>query len=319
MPAIANPRLLAISMLPPDLAAALKEKYGLTDYTTLGGAPGKPVPAPGFDIAVTMGIFGIDAAQMAALPDLKLVACNGAGLDKIDLAAARAKGIAVCHTPDELADDVADGAIALTYAVMRRVVEMDRFVRSGRWAAKERPTPSRRLAGKTMGVVGLGRIGRRIADRAAAIGMKVLYHGRREQPGVPYEYVGDVGALAEKSDVLALSSPGGKETQHLVNAAVLEKLGAGGYLINVARGSVVDEAALLDALENKKIAGAGLDVFASEPNIDPRFLPLENVVLQPHNSSITHETRSAMLARILSDIDAFLNGRPFYDAARVLA
>jgi lactate dehydrogenase-like 2-hydroxyacid dehydrogenase len=315
MSAIANPRFLAISPLPPDLFAALKEKYGITDYTTLGGAPGKPAPAPGFDVAVTMGVYGIDAAQMTALPDLKLVACNGAGLEKIDLAQARARGIAVCHTPDELAEDVADGAIALTYAIMRRVVEMDRFVRSGQWL-KGRPTPSRRLAGKTMGVVGLGRIGRRIADRAAAIGMNVAYYGHKAQPGAPYEFVGDVGALAEKSDVLALACPGGKETHHLVNAAVLEKLGAGGYFVNVARGSVVDEAALLDALENRKIAGAALDVFASEPNIDARFLPLENVVLQPHNSSITHETRTAMVARILSDIDAFLNGKKFHDAAR---
>jgi lactate dehydrogenase-like 2-hydroxyacid dehydrogenase len=315
MAAIANPRFLAISPLPPDLFAALKAKYGIADYTTLGGAPGKSVPAPGFNIAVTMGVYGIDAALMAALPDLKLVACNGAGLEKIDLAAARAKNIAVCHTPDELAEDVADGAIALTYAIMRRVVEADRFVRSGRWL-KERPTPSRRLAGKTMGVVGLGRIGRRIADRAAAIGMKVAYYGRKAQPGVPYEFVGDIGALAEKSDVLALACPGGKETHHLVNAAVLAKLGAGGYLVNVARGSVVDEAALLDALENRKIAGAALDVFASEPNIDARFLPLENVVLQPHNASITHETRTAMVARILSDIDAFLNGGTFHDAAK---
>src|SRR4029079_17587097 len=151
--------------------------------------------------AVTMGVYGIDAALMAVMPDLKLVACNGAGLEKIDLAAARANGIAVCHTPDELAEDVADGAIALTYAIMRRVVEADRFVRSGQWL-KGRPAPSRRLAGKTLGVVGLARIVRRIADRAAAIGMNVAYYGRRAQPGVPYEFVGDLGALAEKSDVL---------------------------------------------------------------------------------------------------------------------
>ncbi len=181
-----------------------------------------------------------------------------------------------------------------------------------------RNVPDRRggWPGKTMGVVGLGRIGRRIADRAKAIGMDVAYYGRKAQPGVPYEFVGDIGALAEKSDVLALACPGGKETHHLVNAAVIGKLGPGGYLVNVSRGSVVDEAALLDALENKKIAGAALDVFASEPNIDARFLPLENVVLQPHNASITHETRTAMVARILSDIDAFLNDQKFHDAAK---
>ena len=316
MAAISDPRLLAISPLPPDLHATLKAKYGMTDYATLGGAPGKPVAAPGFNIAVTMGVYGADAGLFDAMPDLKLVACNGAGLDKIDLAQARARGIAVCHTPDELAEDVADGAIALTYAIMRKIVEGDRFVRSGRWL-KERPQPSRRLAGKTMGVVGLGRIGRRIADRAAAIGMEVAYHGRHPKQGVPYKFVGDIVALAGEANVLALACPGGAETHHLVNGDVLEQLGPEGYLINVSRGSVVEEGALLDALEGKKIAGAALDVFATEPNIDPRFLALDNVVLQPHSASITHETRTAMVGRILSDIDAFLTGRPFFNAAAV--
>jgi lactate dehydrogenase-like 2-hydroxyacid dehydrogenase len=246
---------------------------------------------------------------------VKLVACNGAGLERIDLAAARARGVAVCHTPDELAEDVADAAIALTYAIMRRVVEADRFVRSGRWS-KERMTPSRRLAGKTMGVVGLGRIGRRIAKRAHAIGMKVIYTGPRPYADEPYLYFADVLALAKEADVLVLASPGGEGTRSLVNRAVLVALGPDGYLVNVSRGSVVDEPALLEALESKAIAGAALDVFASEPNIDSRFLGLDNVVLQPHSASITHETRAAMLNRLLGDIDAFLAGRPFFDAAR---
>jgi lactate dehydrogenase-like 2-hydroxyacid dehydrogenase len=308
------PRFLAISPLPPDLRAALADRYGITDYSTLGGAPGKPVPAPGYDIAVTMGVYGIDAPQFAALPDLKLVACNGAGLDRIDLAEARKRGVAVCHTPDELAEDVADGAIALTYAIMRRVVEGDRFVRAGRWLT-ERPAPSRRLAGKTLGVVGFGRIGRRIADRAAAIGMLVKYHGPRRHADTAIPFVGDILALAEEADVLVLACPGGEATRHLVSRVVIERLGPEGYLVNVARGSVVDEAALLDALEANTIAGAALDVFASEPAIDRRFLALDNVVLQPHSTSITHETRAAMVARLMHDIDAFVSGRPFYNAA----
>jgi hydroxypyruvate reductase len=310
-----SPRLLMISPIPADLRAVLEQKYGMTDYATLGGGPGKPVQAPGFDVAVTMSVYGIDAGQLAALPNVKLVACNGAGLERIDLAAARARGVAVCHTPDELAEDVADAAIALTYAIMRRVVEADRFVRSGRWA-KERMAPSRRLAGKTLGVVGLGRIGRRIAKRAQAIGMKVLYTGPRQYADAMCPYVADVPTLAKQVDVLVLASPGGEGTRHLVGRAVLEALGPEGYLVNVARGSVVDEPALLDALEKQTIAGAALDVFATEPNIDPRFLALDNVVLQPHSASITHETRAAMLNRLLGDIDAFLNGRPFHDAAR---
>jgi lactate dehydrogenase-like 2-hydroxyacid dehydrogenase len=261
-----------------------------------------------------MSMHGVNAAQMDNLPDLKLIACNGAGLERIDLAEAKRRGIAVCHTPDELAEDVADCAIALTYAIMRRVVEADRFVRVGRWA-KERIAPSRRLAGKTVGIVGLGRIGRLVARRAEAIGMRVLYLGRTPKADVSYPYVADLLELAEQADVLILSCPGGEATRNLVGQAVLERLGRDGYLVNVSRGSVVDEPALIAALQDGTIAGAALDVFASEPSIDPRFLALDNVVLQPHSASITHETRAAMLARLLGDIESFIEGRPFHNAA----
>ena len=301
-----RPRLLAVSQIPPDLRAALTQRYGLADHA--GG------PAPGYDVAVTMGVYGVNAPLMDSLPDLKLIACNGAGLDRIDLMEAKRRGIAVCHTPDELAEDVADGAIALTYAIMRRIVEADRFVRAGRWS-KERMAPSRRLAGKTVGIVGLGKIGRVVAQRAGAIGMHVLYSGPKAKPDVPYPFVANMQELAERSDVLILSCPGGEATRHLVGQAVLEALGPDGYLVNVARGSVVDEAALIAALQERKITGAALDVFASEPNLDPRFLALDNVVLQPHSASITHETRAAMLARLLGDIEAYVEGRPFHNAA----
>jgi lactate dehydrogenase-like 2-hydroxyacid dehydrogenase len=301
-----RPRLLAVSQIPPDLRAALTQRYGLADHA--GG------PAPGYDVAVTMGIYGVNAPLMDSLPDLKLIACNGAGLDRIDLIEAKRRGIAVCHTPDELAQDVADGAIALTYAIMRRIVEADRFVRAGRWS-KERMAPSRRLAGKTVGIVGLGKIGRVVAQRAGAIGMHVLYSGPKAKPDVPYPFVASMQELAERSDVLILSCPGGEATRHLVGQAVLEALGPDGYLVNVARGSVVDEAASIAALQERKIAGAALDVFVSEPNLDPRFLALDNVVLQPHSASITHETRAAMLARLLGDIEAYVEGRPFHNAA----
>jgi hydroxypyruvate reductase len=301
-----RPRLLAVSQIPPDLRAALTQRYGLADHA--GG------PAPGYDVAVTMGVYGVNAPLMDSLPDLKLIACNGAGLDRIDLMEAKRRGIAVCHTPDELAEDVADGAIALTYAIMRRIVEADRFVRAGRWS-KERMAPSRRLAGKTVGIVGLGKIGRVVAQRAGAIGMHVLYSGPKAKPDAPYPFVANMPELAERSDVLILSCPGGEATRHLVGQAVLEALGPDGYLVNVARGSVVDEAALIVALQERKITGAALDVFASEPNLDPRFLALDNVVLQPHSASITHETRAAMLARLLGDIEAYVEGRPFHNAA----
>jgi hydroxypyruvate reductase len=307
-----TPRLIALGPIPPDLRAALAQRYGLVDGAQTRLAAGGT--APGFDIALTMGIHGADAALMERLPDLKLIACNGAGLERIDLAAARRRGIAVCHTPDELAADVAECAIALIYAIMRRVVEADRFVRAGRWAS-ERIGPSRRLVGKAAGVVGLGRIGRLVAQRAEAIGMRVSYFGRRAKPDAPWPFVGDILQLAEQSDVLVLCCPGGEATRNLIGRAALDRLGRDGYLVNVARGSVVDEEALIAALQEGGIAGAALDVFASEPQIDARFLALDNVVLQPHSASITHETRAAMLARLLGDIAAFVEGRPFHDAA----
>jgi len=300
-----RPRLLAVSQIPPDLRAALTERYGLADHP--GGS------APGYDVAVTMSVFGANAALMDTLPDLKLIACNGAGLERIDLIEAKRRGIAVCHTPDELAEDVADGAIALTYAIMRRLVEADRFVRAGRWS-RERMAPSRRLAGKTVGIVGLGKIGRIVAQRAGAIGMHILYFGPKAKPNAPYPFVSNMLDLAERSDVLILSCPGGEATRHLVGQDVLERLGPDGYLVNVARGSVVDEAALIAALQERKIAGAALDVFASEPDLDPRFLALDNVVLQPHSASITRETRAAMLARLIGDVAAYAEGRPFHNA-----
>jgi lactate dehydrogenase-like 2-hydroxyacid dehydrogenase len=309
-----TPRLIAVSQIPPDLRAALAQRYELANYDELKGAAVEAPIAPGFNIAVTMGVYGANASLMGKLPDLRLIACNGAGLERIDLTEAKRRGIAVCHTPDELAEDVADGAIALTYAIMRRVVEADRFVRAGRWA-KERIAPSRRLAGKTVGVVGLGRIGLLVARRAEAIGMRVIYLGPRPKADAPYPFVADIRQLAAEADVLVLSCPGGEATRNLVDGGVLERLGPDGYLVNVARGSVVDEAALIAALQERKIAGAALDVFASEPNLDPRFLALDNVVLAPHSASITHETRAAMLARLLGDIESFIAGRPFYDAA----
>jgi lactate dehydrogenase-like 2-hydroxyacid dehydrogenase len=307
------PKVFVVAAIPPDLRAALAARYQVADRETVSGWP--DTPAPGYAVAATMSVHGIDRRTMDALPDLKIVLCNGVGLDRIDLAEARRRKIAVCHTPDELAEDVGDAALALTYAIMRRVAEADRFVRAGRWL-KERMPPSRRVAGKTMGIVGLGRIGRHAARRAEGIGMKVLYTGPRPRPGAPYTFVPDLLDLAEQADVLVLSCPGGEATRHLVDAAVLQRLGPNGYLVNVSRGSVVDEAALIEALQKKIVAGAALDVFASEPNIDPRFLALDNVVLSPHSTSITQETRAAMVERLLRDLDAFLHGGEFFDAAR---
>ena len=304
--------VLVLTTIPADLRARLGAEYDLVDRAAA------PADLSGFRLAVTTSMAGVDEATMAGLPALGLVACNGAGLDKIDLAAAARRGVAITHTPDELTDDTADFAIALLYATARRTVEADRFVRAGRWKT-ERMQPSRRILGKTMGIVGLGKIGQAVARRAVGIGMTVAYTGPRAKPGVSYAFEPDLGRLAEKADMLVLSCAGGEATRHLVDAAALERLGPEGILINISRGSVVDEAALIAALQSRTIAAAGLDVFATEPAIDGRFAGMENVVLQPHYAGLTHETRAAMLDRISGDMAAFLAGRPFFNAAQVSA
>jgi phosphoglycerate dehydrogenase-like enzyme len=306
-----QPRAVCIAAVPADLRSMLAQRCNLSDLPA--SWPGDPVR--GVSVAATTSMHGIDGEGLDALPDLKIVICNGAGLDRIDLAAARARNIAICNTPDELADDVGEAVIAMTYAIMRRVTEADRFVRAGRWQT-ERIAASHRVAGKTMGIVGLGRIGRRAATLAQGVGMTVLYTGRTPNPAVPYPFEPDLPSLAERVDVLVLSCAATEETRNLVGARVLERLGPKGYLINVSRGWVVDEAALIAALQTGGIAGAALDVFATEPAIDPRFLDMPNVVLSPHSASITHETRAAMLDRLARDLDCFLAGRPFHDAAR---
>jgi hydroxypyruvate reductase len=311
----AKQRLLIVATLPPDLRTSLAERYELIDYAGKPGPAGPHPAAPGFEIAVTMSMVGAAAPFMDALPDLKLIACNGVGLDLINLRAAGQRRIAVCHTPDELTEDTADFGIALLYAVLRRTAEADRFVRSGQWIERGRMTMSHRVFGKRLGVVGMGKIGSALARRAAALGLEVLYTGPRAKAGVSYTFVPGVGALADAVDVLVLTCPGGEATRNLIDADVLEKLGPRGYLINIARGSVVNEPDLIAALQAGKIAGAGLDVFSSEPKIDERFYKLDNVVLQPHYACITHETRADMTRRILSDIEAFRAGRSFHNVA----
>jgi lactate dehydrogenase-like 2-hydroxyacid dehydrogenase len=294
-------KLLVLAPIPPELRARLGARYELVE---LGDLPG---PADGFEVAVTMSIVGADAVVMAAIPDLRLIACNGTGLDRIDMSEAARRGIKVQHTPDVVTEDTADYAIALIYAVARRLVEADRFIRAGHWR-KRRMTPSRRLSGKALGIVGLGKIGSSIARRAAGLGLSVRYTGPREKPESGLAYAPDIGSLAEWADILVLCCPGGPETAGLVDEKVLARLGTEGILINVARGSVVDEAALIAALADGSIAGAGLDVFAGEPDIDPCFLSMENVVLSPHYAAITRETREAMADVLEAAIDAHFGG-----------
>lgn len=246
---------------------------------------------------------------MEALPNLEIITQFAVGLDNIDLDAAKSRGIAVTNTPDVLTDDTADTAVALLLAISRRVVEGDMFVRIGKWGTAQMPLGTS-PKGKTVGIVGLGRIGQAIAKRLVAFDMRVVYYGRRQKAEFAYPYFDDLTAMAQECDYLVLSCSGGPATKGIVNAQVLAALGKSGYLINVARGSVVDEPALVHALENRIIAGAGLDVYANEPNIPPEYKSMDNVVLLPHVGSATHETRTVMGEIVLANLQAFFAGKP---------
>lgn len=297
-----KPRLMLAYAIPAELRSALEADYELIARGSISKST-----APGFAVAVTTSMDGADKALMDFLPDLRVIACNGAGVERIDLHEARRRGIAVCNTPDVVTEDTADFAIGLVYAVLRRIVEADRFVRAGLWR-NGKMTPSRRVFEKSLGIVGLGKVGRAVARRAAALGMTVSYTGPHRKDGVSCAYLPDVSDLATVSDVLVLTCPGGEATRHLVNAEVIERLGTEGILINIARGSVVEEAALIDALQRHAIGGAGLDVFASEPKPDERLLAFDNVVVSPHYAAITHETRAAIAADLRSNIRSFYAG-----------
>jgi hydroxypyruvate reductase len=302
-------QLVVLGTVPAELRAALQPAYELIARSAL--APGA---GGGFEVAVTTSIDGASKATMDLLPDLRMIACNGAGLEKIDVGEARRRAIAVCNTPDAVTEDTAEYAIGLIFALLRRVVEADRFIRTGKWAGGKM-TPSHRLAGRTLGIVGLGKIGQGVARRAAALGLSVLYTATREKSGMPYRFISGLAELATLSDVLVVCLPGGAATRELINAEVLAQLGRAGYLVNVSRGSVVDESALIEALRTGVIAGAALDVFASEPHFNQELQAFENVVLSPHYAAITHETRAAIAADLRHNIDAFFNGQPVRNSA----
>ncbi|MBX3650289.1 MAG: 2-hydroxyacid dehydrogenase [Burkholderiales bacterium] len=274
----------------PDRAAALK------------------AAAPKVRALAHTGHSKVDAALMDALPKLEIIANFGVGVDQIDLDAAKARGITVTNTANALNDCVADCAIALVLNTLRKFPQADKYLRAGRWKSDGTYPFTTSLGGKTLGILGLGRIGEEIANRAKAFKMEVRYHNRNRKD-VPWAYDPDPVTLAKNSDVLVAITPGGPETDKLVNAAVLDALGPQGYVVNVARGSVVDQPVLLKYLQEGKIAGAGLDVYYDEPNVDPAFFTLDNVVLLPHMASATNETRTAMGLLQIENIQLKLDGK----------
>jgi lactate dehydrogenase-like 2-hydroxyacid dehydrogenase len=253
-----------------------------------------------------------DAALIESLPSLKVISSFGVGVDRIDLKAAATRGIAVGNTPDVLNDCVADLAIALMIDVARGLGASERYLRAGHWPKAPYPL-QRRMSGKKLGIVGLGRIGHAIAKRALAFDMDIRYHNRRAVLDTSIAHEPSLVDLASWSDFLLMMVPGGAATHHLVNDAVLDALGPEGYLINIARGSVVDEAALVRALKDKRIAGAALDVFEHEPQVPAELMTMDNVVLVPHIGSATVETRAAMAQRV------FDNMKSFFDTGKLIS
>lgn len=259
--------------------------------------------------AVTTGLAGFSRSQFEALPKLEILACFGSPRLAVDLAAAKDHRVIVTNTPDFIIETVADLALGLIIAVMRRIGECDRFVRAGKWP-DGMPAPGREVYGKTCGIVGLGRIGRAIARRVEACGMTVHYYGPHKKDDVAYPYHSDLAGMAQVADCLVVACPATPATRNLVDARILAALGPEGYLVNISRGANVDEAALIDALANRHIAGAGLDVFQDEPHVPAALLAMEQVVLVPHIGSHTLEIREERGRKVLENLRAHFAGKP---------
>lgn len=274
-----------VVQLPPDHEAFLAER--------------------GSEFAAIATMRGVSDDVMAGLPNLKVIASFGVGYDNIDAAAAASSGILVAHTPDVLNDEVADTAIMLWLAVSKELLPAERWARSGAWERKGNYPLARTIRGRKVGILGLGRIGQTIAKMTEMFGAEVHYHSRSRK-GAPYLHFDNLADMARKVDVLFVITPGGEGTRHLVNAEVMDALGPEGILINVARGSVVDEAALVEALKDGRLGAAGLDVFEDEPRIPEALKAMENVVLLPHIGSATVETRQAMGDLVCDNLDAWL-------------
>ncbi len=256
---------------------------------------------------------GVQKPLMEKLPNLEIIASFGVGYDNIDTATAKARNIRVTNTPDVLNDAVAELTIGLMISLARRIPQGDQFVRTGKWPGNNFGLFSE-LTGKTVGILGLGRIGKEIATRAQAMKMRVVYYGRHQQPSVPYIYYNNLEDMARDSDWLVIIAPGGKGTEGIVSRKVLEALGPKGALVNVARGTLVDEPAMVELLQNGGLGGAALDVFEKEPQVPQALLGLDNVVLSPHQGSATNQTRDAMGALLVANLEKHCAGEPLISA-----
>ena len=300
--------VLSVATLSPLLAPQLDAAFQMHLLPDLDAAALAQV-APLVRGIAGSGESKVPASLIAQFPALELVSIMGVGYDGVDVAAAKARGVMVTHTPNVLNDDVADLALGLMLSAARQLPAADRYVRGGMWLQGAMPL-ARKMSGARLGLVGMGRIGQAIAQRALAFGMRVAYTARSAKPLLPYAFHPTAAALAAQVDFLVVITPGGALTRHLIDAQVLKALGPKGILVNVARGSVVDQQALIEALEQGTIAGAGLDVFEDEPRVPERLLALHKVVLTPHIGSATAATRQAMADLAFNNLAEHFAGRP---------
>ena len=305
-----KPGLLILQRRPPALLDALAEDYTVHDLARAEDGPAfLDSVAPGIRAMLTNGRSGADARLIEALPALEIICCFGVGFEMIDLDICRARGITVANAPGTNDVGVAEMALLLILAVTRNLIAADRYVKDDCWP-EQGWSRTHTIAGKRLGIVGLGRIGMRIAGLAAAFDMEIAWHGPNRKPDVAYPYYPELIDLAAWADYLLLSCPGGKDTYHLISKNELNALGPKGILVNVARGSVADPDALIAALTDRAIAGAGLDVFEGEPHLPAELRALDNVVLSPHMGAITHESLDNGLALLRTNLAAHFAGDP---------
>ena len=299
-----KPELLQIGTFAPSHQAELDAEF---TAHTLAGLDADPALAPRIRGIVTRSNMKVAAAVLERLPALEIISTFGVGYDGLPLAEAAKRGIVVTHTPDVLNTAVAELCVGMLLGLLRKLPAADRFVRDGKWMHGTLPLGTS-LSGKRVGIVGLGRIGKDIARRLEPFGVSIAYHGRSDQH-IDYRYEADLVRLARDSDVLIVAAPGGPETNRMIDRTVMDALGSQGYLVNIARGSLVDEAALIEALEAKRLGGAALDVFEQEPHSNARLAALGNVLLAPHLGSATVETRQAMMDLVLENLRCHFGGK----------
>lgn len=298
-----RPEVLAVTRLSPFYMEALQRAFTVHQQVHESDPAAFAALAPRIQAIAAAGDSRVGADLIRSLPALKIISVMGVGYDGVDVAEARRRGVVVTHTPGVLDDDVADLALGLMLCVARALPQADAYVRRGEWLRGPMPL-QRKLSGSRLGIVGMGRIGQAIATRAQAFRMSISYTARNARPHLPYRHEPDLRRLAEQSDFLVVITPGGAATRGLIDASVLRALGPEGYLINVARGSVVDQQALVEALASGTIAGAGLDVFANEPEVPAALLAHPNVVVTPHIGSATSQTRQAMADLAFRNLEA---------------